>query len=82
MQEGDVVQQLKSALHQNSNDDCFGKTADVRQVAIQLLLSRLMRSTDARLITYSFIVQLTYVMCNSEWYGHCLMNVIFYEKIF
>ena len=49
----------------------FGKTADVHQVAIRLLSSRLMRITDARhKITFSFIVQLTYVMCNSEWYGH------------
>ena len=71
MQKGDAVQQLNSVLHQDSNDVCFGKTADVRQVAIQLLSSRLMRITVARhKITFSFIVQLTYMVCNSEWYGH------------
>ena len=40
MQKGDAVQQLKSVLHQGSNDVCFGKTANVRQVAIRLLYSR------------------------------------------
>ena len=36
-----------------------------------LLSSRLMRVTDARhKITFSFIIQLTYVMCNSGWYGY------------
>ena len=49
----------------------FGKRADVRQVAMRLLSSRLMRVTDARhKITFSFIIQLTYVMCNSGWYGY------------
>ena len=38
---------------------------------IRLLSSRLVRITDARhKITFSFIVQLPYVMCNSEWYRH------------
>ena len=37
----------------------------------RLLSSRLMRVTDARhKITFSFIIQLTYVMCNSGWYGY------------
>ena len=64
-EKGDAV------LHEDSNDVCFGKTADVRQVAIRLLSSRLMCKTDARhKIRFSFIVQLTYVMCNFEWYGH------------
>ena len=56
---------------QKGDDVCFGKTADIRQVAIRLLSSRSMRVTDARYkIRFSFIVQLTYVMCNFEWYGH------------
>ena len=70
MQKGDAIQQLKSDL-QDSNEACFGKTADVRQVAIRLLPSRLLRITDARhRITFSFILRLTYVMRNFEWYGH------------
>ena len=36
MQKGDAVQQLTSTLHQDSNEVCFGKTADFRQVAIRL----------------------------------------------
>ena len=48
---------FKSVLHQNSKDVCFGKTADVLQVAIRLFSSRLMRITDARhRIKFSFIV--------------------------
>ena len=62
---------LSFPKHQDSNYVCFGKTADVRQMAMRLLSSRLMRVTDARhKITFSFILQLTYVMCNSGWYGH------------
>ena len=57
MQKGDAVQKLKSILHQDSNDVCFGKTADICQVAIQLLSSRLMHITDAKhKIRFSFIV--------------------------
>ena len=62
---------FKSILHQDSKDVCFGKTADILQVAIQLFSSRLMSITDARhKIKFSFIAQLTYMVCNSEWYRH------------
>ena len=65
------------------NDVCFGKTADVRQMAIRLLSSRLMCKTVARhKITFSFIVQLTYMMCNSEWYGHVPYECHFSMKIY
>ena len=60
-----------STVKVRSNDVSLGKTRDVRQVAIRLLTSQLMRKTDARhKIRFSFIVQLTYVMCNFEWHGH------------
>ena len=51
-----TIQQLKSFLHQDSNDVCFGKTGDVRLVAILRLSSRLVCVTDARhKITYPLV---------------------------
>ena len=58
--------------HQDCKYVCFGKTADVlQQVDTRLLSSRMMCITDGRhKIRYSFIVQLTNVVCNSEWYRY------------